>query len=52
MINSEGTLNMAGNTSTAMKYAVIIVASLPVLCVYPFLQRYFMKGMLVGSIKG
>lgn len=35
-----------------MKYAVIIVASVPVLIIYPFLQRYFMKGMLVGSLKG
>lgn len=40
------------NRAETMKYAVIIVASLPVLIIYPFLQRYFMKGMLVGSIKG
>jgi len=35
-----------------MKYAIIIVSSLPVLILYPFLQRYFVKGALVGSLKG
>lgn len=35
-----------------VKYGVIIVASVPVLVLYPFLQRYFNKGVLVGSIKG
>lgn len=35
-----------------MKYSLIVVASLPVLIVYPFIQRYFVKGMLIGSIKG
>lgn len=36
----------------AIKYAIIIVANLPVLLLYPFLQRYFVKGMLIGAIKG
>jgi len=35
-----------------MKYALIIVASLPVMVLYPFLQRYFVKGVMVGAIKG
>ena len=35
-----------------IKYAVIIVSSLPVLCLYPFLQKYFMKGVMIGAIKG
>jgi len=35
-----------------LKYAVIIVASAPVLMIYPFLQRFFMKGIMVGSLKG
>lgn len=35
-----------------IKYAVIIVSSLPVLMLYPFLQRYFVKGVMVGAIKG
>lgn len=36
----------------AVKYAVIIVATLPILCLYPFLQKYFVKGVLVGAVKG
>jgi putative aldouronate transport system permease protein len=35
-----------------MKYALIVVASLPVLIIYPFVQRHFVKGMMIGSIKG
>jgi len=36
----------------SMKYAVIIVSALPVMCLYPFLQKYFIKGVMIGSIKG
>lgn len=35
-----------------IKYGVIIVASLPLLVLYPFLQRYFVQGVMIGSIKG
>ncbi|MBM6996715.1 carbohydrate ABC transporter permease [Paenibacillus sp. DXFW5] len=35
-----------------IKYATIIVATFPIMCVYPFLQRYFVKGVMVGSLKG
>lgn len=35
-----------------LKYSLIVVGSLPVLVIYPFVQRYFVKGMLIGSIKG
>ena len=35
-----------------LKYVVVVVGSLPVLIIYPFVQRYFVKGMLIGSIKG
>jgi putative aldouronate transport system permease protein len=34
-----------------MKYSVIVVASLPILVLYPFLQKYFVKGMMIGSLK-
>lgn len=34
------------------KMAAIILVALPVLCVYPFVQKYFVKGVLVGSVKG
>ncbi|KPG70579.1 MULTISPECIES: carbohydrate ABC transporter permease [unclassified Enterococcus] len=38
--------------AAVIKYGVMIVSSLPVIMVYPFLQKYFVKGMMVGSIKG
>ena len=36
----------------SMKYGLIVVSAVPLLCVYPFLQRFFMKGIMMGSIKG
>ena len=36
----------------SMKYAIILVSSLPMLILYPFVQKYFTKGVLVGAIKG
>lgn len=39
-------------SSDTMTYATIIVSILPVLAVYPFIQKYFVKGVMVGSIKG
>lgn len=35
-----------------IKYAVLVVANIPVLALYPFLQRYFVKGVMIGAIKG
>lgn len=35
-----------------LKYSLIIVASVPVLCIYPFVQKFFVKGVMIGAIKG
>ena len=35
-----------------IKFSIIIVASLPVLCIYPFVQKHFIKGVMIGSLKG
>ncbi|HML45582.1 MAG TPA: carbohydrate ABC transporter permease, partial [Clostridia bacterium] len=36
----------------SLRFAIIIVSSLPVLMIYPFIQRYFVKGVMIGAIKG
>lgn len=45
-------LAMRQGLSILLKYAVIVVASVPLICVYPFVQKYFVKGMMIGSLKG
>ena len=35
-----------------LKYSLIVVASVPVMIMYPFVQRYFVKGVMIGAIKG
>jgi len=35
-----------------MKYAIIVVSTLPVMIVYPFVQKYFVKGIMIGAVKG
>jgi putative aldouronate transport system permease protein len=39
-------------TPEAIKAAAVVIAVTPILCVYPFLQRHFVKGVLIGSVKG
>ena len=47
-----GTGGYAQQYADQIKFGVIIVSVLPVLCLYPFIQRYFEKGVLIGAIKG
>ena len=46
--NSSSTENVMAE---GIKYATIMVAMLPILCIYPFVQRYFVKGVMIGSVK-
>lgn len=44
--------NISQNLYLTMKYAVIVVSTAPLFCVYPFVQKYFQEGVMVGSVKG
>ena len=52
MIDDLATLIEKQKVAEMLKYGLIVVASLPVLILYPFVQRYFVTGVMVGSIKG
>ncbi len=40
------------NLAIVMKYALVLIASAPMLAVYPFIQKYFVKGVMIGALKG
>lgn len=46
-----GTYAAQGFTAETIRMATMIVVVLPIICVYPFLQRYFVKGIMIGSLK-
>ncbi|MFD2115875.1 carbohydrate ABC transporter permease [Paenibacillus yanchengensis] len=61
LIQNEVNVEMLSDTKTAaarqglrelLKYSLIVISSLPLLIVYPFIQKYFVKGVMIGSIKG
>ncbi len=39
-------------TATTVRYATIVISTVPILCIYPFLQRFLAKGIMLGSLKG
>lgn len=49
VLNDE---NVGMPPSEAVRSATVVFATLPILCVYPFLQKYFAQGLMVGSVKG
>lgn len=53
MANSDTMVEV--NSATiyiTLKYSIIVVSSLPLFCVYPFVQKHFQKGVMIGSVKG
>ncbi|MBP0990425.1 MAG: carbohydrate ABC transporter permease, partial [Oscillospiraceae bacterium] len=40
------------SVAESVKYAVIVIATVPILCIYPFIQKYFVKGVMIGAVKG
>ncbi len=59
LLASESTVGGSGETilqqyrlANQLKYVSVIVSSIPVLCLYPFVQKYFAQGVMIGSLKG
>ncbi|MFV0342459.1 MAG: carbohydrate ABC transporter permease [Anaerocolumna sp.] len=48
---SASNITASDTTSTSIKLAAMIITTVPICCVYPFLQKYFVKGMMVGAVK-
>ena len=51
-MNSGMDSGEAAQLAELIKYALIVVSTAPILCLYPFLQRFFVKGVMVGAVKG
>jgi len=51
MVQNVG-IGEQGLIGETIKYAVIIVSTVPILCIYPFIQKYFEKGVMIGAVKG
>lgn len=51
-IASQANIQMADMPSNSLKLAMAVVATGPIILVYPFVQKYFVKGVTVGSVKG
>jgi putative aldouronate transport system permease protein len=52
MVGEAGGVGDKASVAIAVKSAVILTSTLPIILLYPFLQKYFVKGMLVGAVKG
>ncbi|MGM0126115.1 hypothetical protein IGI37_003516 [Enterococcus sp. AZ194] len=45
-------LDSVNTFAETIKYSAIVISTLPILCIYPFLQKYFIKGVMIGAVKG
>ncbi len=53
ILNFEpGELLLLEQRANLMQYSLIVIASFPMLCLYPFVQKYFVKGIMLGAVKG
>jgi putative aldouronate transport system permease protein len=52
LLDQTAILPMVKPPAESVQMATIVVATIPILCLYPFLQKYFVKGVMVGSLKG
>jgi len=48
----QGMGEAAQRRAEMLKYSLIVVSTLPIMCAYPFVQKYFAKGVMIGSVKG
>ena len=54
-LKQAGTMGSVGSNTvptTSVRMAVAVLGVLPILCIYPFFQKYFVKGMTIGAVKG
>lgn len=49
---SAANVDQADAVSETIKYATMVVSTVPILCVYPFIQKYFVQGVMIGAVKG
>lgn len=52
LANTGGAVILRSTTSKSIELATMVITTFPIVCVYPFLQKYFVKGLLIGSVKG
>jgi putative aldouronate transport system permease protein len=48
---NAGSVSQTNFTSTSLQMATMIITTIPIICIYPFMQKHFVKGMLLGSVK-
>lgn len=51
-LSSEGMGDTFNSYAESIKYSAIVIATVPIMCVYPFLQKHFTKGVMIGAVKG
>ena len=51
-VTDQAFLDAKQGLADLLKYSLIVVSTLPIMCLYPFIQKYFVKGVMIGSVKG